>query len=131
MIEKIDFLKHCMKNAVEDVVCSIDNDFFAQCLYQLSSFFYHVRSIKKFTMFYALKTNIPNWTKTILENVDFVELNVILCVIHNFYDATSYELTSVIVIRLKMSAFMNKSNERTSVKDISQVDIFTKTNFSV
>ena len=60
MIEKINFLKHCVKDAVENVVCSIDDDFFAQYLYQSNLFFYHIRSIKEFTMFYAFKANIPN-----------------------------------------------------------------------
>ena len=131
MIEKIDFLKYCVKSVVESVVCSIDDDFFVQYSYQLSSFFYHVRSIKEFTMFYVFKANISNWTRTIFENVNFVELNVILYIIHNFYNATLYELTSVIVTRLKMSAFINKSNKRISVKNISQVNIFTKTSFFI
>ena len=60
MIEKIDFLKHCVKNIIENIVYSIDNNFFAQCSYQSSSFFHHIRSIKKFTIFYVLKTNISN-----------------------------------------------------------------------
>ena len=58
MTEEIDFLKYYMKDVVENAVCSIDDNFFAQCLYQLSSFFHHVRSIKKSTMFYAFKANI-------------------------------------------------------------------------
>ena len=120
-----------MKDVVENVVCSIDDDFFVQCSCQSSSFFYQVRSIKEFTMFYAFKANISNGTKTIFKNVDLVEFDVILCVIHNFYDAILYELTPVIVIWLKMNAFMNKLDKRTSVKNISQIDIFTKASFSV
>ena len=131
MIKKIDFLKHCIKDAVENFVCSIDDDFFAQCSYQSNLFFYHVRSIKESTIFYIFKTNILNWTKTIFENVDLVELDVILCVIHNFYNITLYELTSVIVTRLKMNAFMNMSNKRALVKNILQVNIFMKTSFFV
>ena len=57
--------------------------------------------------------------RIIFKNVDLVEFDVILDIIHNFYDATSYELTFVIVIRLKINAFMNKSNKRTLVKNIS------------
>ena len=131
MIERINFLKYCVKNAVEDVVYSIDDDFFVQYSYQSNSFFHHVRSIEEFTMFYVLKTNIPNWTKVIFENVNLVKLNVILYVIHNFYDATSYEWTFVIVIQMKMNAFMNKSNKRTLIKSTSQVNIFTKASFFV
>ena len=55
--------------------------------------------------------------KIIFENVDLVELDVILYVIHNFYNATLYELTSAIVIRLKINAFMNKLNKRALIKD--------------
>ena len=128
MTEKIDFLKDCVKDVVESAVCSIDDNFFTQCSCQSSSFFYHVRWIKEFTMFYVFKANIPNWTKIIFENIDLVEFDVILCVIHNSYDAISYELTFVIVTWLKINIFMNKSNKLTSIKDISQIDIFTKTN---
>ena len=131
MIKEIDFLKYCVKDVFESIVYSIDDNFFIQCSCQSSSFFHHVRIIKEFTMFYALKTNILNWTKTISGNVDFVELDVILCVIHNFYDITLYELMSVIITQLKMNAFINKSNKRTLVKSISPVDIFTKRSFSV
>ena len=97
MIEKINFLKYYVKDAVKSVVCSIDDDFFTQCSCQLNSFFHHIRSIEESTMFYVFKANISNWAKAIFENVDFVKLDVILYVIHNFYDATSYELTSAIV----------------------------------
>ena len=131
MIEKINFLKHCVKGAVKSVVCSIDDNFFAQYSCQSSSFSHYVRSIERSTMFYAFKTNILNWTKTIFENVNLVELDVIVCVIHNFYDATSYELTFAIVIRLKINAFINKSNKWSSIKNTSQVNIFIKAIFSV
>ena len=60
MIEKINFLKHCVKDAVENVIYSIDDNLFAQCSCQSNSFFHYVRSIKEFTMFYALKANISN-----------------------------------------------------------------------
>ena len=131
MIEKIAFLKHCVKDAVENIICSIDDDFFTQCSCQLNSFFHHVRLIKEFTMFYILKTNISNWAKVIFKNVDLVELDMILYVIYNFYDATLYELTSAIITWLKMNIFMNKSNKWILVKDISQVNIFTKTSFFI
>ena len=127
--EKIDFLKHCVKGAVESAVYSIDNNFFAQCSCQSSSFFHHVRSIKESTMFYALKANIPNWAKKISENLNLVKFN--LYVIYNFYDTTSYELTSAIITRLNMNAFMNRLNKRALIKSISQVNIFTKVSFSV
>ena len=82
-------------------------------------------------MFYVFRTNILNWTKAIFENIDLVELNMILCVIHNFYDAKLYKLTSAIVTQLKMNVFINKSNKQTSIKNISQVDIFIKAMSSV
>ena len=131
MIEKIDFLKYCVKDVVENVIYSIDDDFFVQCLCQSSLFFHYVRLIKEFMMFYIFKANISNWTKSFFNNVDLVELDVILYVIYNFYNAISYELTSAIVIRLKMNAFMNKLNKRALIKDILQVDIFTKTSFFI
>ena len=135
MIEEINFSKHCMKDVVESAVYLIDNNFFAQYSCQSNSFFHYIRSIKEFTMFYAFKTNISNWTKIFFENVDLVELDVILCIIHNFYDVISYKLTSAIVIQLKMNlkmnVFMNKSNKRTLIKDTSQVNIFMKTSFFV
>ena len=131
MIERINFLKYCVKDAVKSAVYSINDDFFIQYSCQLNSFFYHIRSIKEFTMFYAFKTNISNWTRIIFENIDLVELDVTLDVIHNFYNITLYELTFVIVTRLKMNVFMNKLNKRASVKNISQVDIFTKINFFI
>ena len=131
MIEKINFLKHCVKDAVKNVIYSIDDNFFAKCLWQSNSFFHHIRSLKKSTMFYVLKTNISNWMKRIFENVDLVELDVISYIIHNFYDAISYKLTSVIVTRLKINVFMNKSNKRALIKDTLQVNIFTKMSFFV
>ena len=100
-----------MKNAIEDVVYSIDDNFFAQCSCQLNSFFHHVRSIEKSTMFYAFKVNISNKTKVIFKNVDLVELDVTLYIIYNFYNATLYELISAIVTRLKMNVFINKLNQ--------------------
>ena len=63
--------------------------------------------------------------------IDFAELDLILYIIHNFYNATSYKLTPAIVTQLKMNAFMNKLNKRASVKNISQVDIFIVTSFFV
>ena len=131
MIKKVDFLKHYVKGAVERIVCSIDDDFFVQCSCRSNLFFHHIRLIKELTIFYVFKMNISNWAKAIFANVDFVELNVILCVIYNFYDAILYELTSAIVIQLKMNAFINKLNKRTSVKDTLQVDIFIKTSFFI
>ena len=65
--------------------------------------------------------------KTIFENIDLVEFDMILYIVHNFYDAISYELTFAIITRLKMNAFINKLNKQTLIKNILQVDILTKT----
>ena len=131
IIERIESLKHCMKSEAVGVICSINHDFFIQCLYQLNSFFYDVRSIEKFTMFYASKINIFNWIKNIFNEIDFVELDLTLTIIHNSYNNTSYHLTFVIVVSLKINAFIQKLNNWASITSASQIDIFMKTNFSV
>ena len=131
MTEEVEFLKYYIKNETVDVVCPTDYDFFIQCSRQLNLFFYDVRSIEEFTMFYVLKTNIFNEIKNISDEIDFVELDLTLTIIHNFYNDTSYHLTSVIVVSLKINTFIQKSNNRALIMNASQVDIFTKMNFFI
>ena len=71
------------------------------------------------------------WMKAIFENAHLVELDVILYVIRNFYDAILYELMSIIVTQLKINAFINKSDKRASVKNTLQINIFIKIIFFV
>ena len=114
--EKSYSLYDCINDTLTNVTSSSDSNWLSQNSYQFSSFFHDVRLIEEFTIFYVLETNISNWTRIIFENVDLVELDVILCVIHNFYDTILYELTSAIITWLKMNAFINKLNKWTSIK---------------